>query len=235
MIHIAVVEDEPKELELISAYIRQFSTEQQIEIKTTRFSDGIGIISPYRGDYDVIMLDIQMRYMDGLTAAQKIREKDENVIIIFITNLAQYAIKGYSVRATNFLLKPVSYFAFSEELKNVLAKISMQQRHTIMLHTEDGITKVNITDIIFIESAGRVLKLHSRQGEFRLNESLTDLEKSLNDPRFFRCHRGCLVNLFFVERVKNNDILIGGIWVPLSRYKKEEFEDALIKIMGEVI
>lgn len=235
MIHIAVVEDEPKEQERISSYLRQFSIENQLEIKITSFSDGIGIISPYRGDYDVIILDIQMQYMDGLTAAHKIREKDENVIIIFITNLAQYAINGYSVRATNFLLKPVSYFAFSEELKNVLVKIDQQQEHTIMLHTDDGITIVNLTDILFIESSGRALKLHSSQGEFRLNGTLTDLEKSLNDPRFFRCHRGFLVNLFFVERIKNDNILIGNTWIPLSRYKKEEFEDALIKIMGDSI
>jgi DNA-binding LytR/AlgR family response regulator len=235
MIHIAVVEDEPKELELISAYIRRFSIEQQLEIKITPFSDGIGIISPYRGDYDVIMLDIQMRYMDGLTAAQKIREKDENVIILFITNLAQYAIKGYAVRATNFILKPVTYFAFSEELKNVLVKLNKRQKHTIMLHTEDGVTMLNIADILFIESVGRVLKLHSKQGEFRINDTLSHLEKDLNDPRFFRCHRGCLVNLYYVERVKNNDIMIGNSVIPLSRYKREEFEDALIKIMGEAI
>src|SRR5512138_2285751 len=144
MIQIAVVEDEPKEQELISSYLRQFSIEHQLEIKITTFSDGIGIISPYQGDYDVIMLDIQMRFMDGLTAAQKIREKDENVIILFITNLAQYAIKGYAVRATNFLLKPVTYFALSEELKNVLVKLDKLQKRAIMVHSEDGITRLDI-------------------------------------------------------------------------------------------
>jgi DNA-binding LytR/AlgR family response regulator len=133
------------------------------------------------------------------------------------------------------LLKPVTYFAFSEELKNVLVKLNKQQRRTIMMHSEDGVTLLNIADILFVESVGRVLKLHSMQGEFRLNDTLADLEKSLNDTRFFRCHRGCLVNLYFVERVKNNDILIGSTWVPLSRYKKEEFEDALIKVMGEAL
>lgn len=235
MVHVAVVEDEAKDRELLTGYLQQFAKDQQLEIKITAFSDGIGIISPYRGGYDIIFLDIQMGYVDGLTAAQKIREKDENVILIFITNLAQYAIKGYSVGATNFLLKPVTYFAFSEELKNALVKLGKKQKTTVLLHSDEETIRINIADILFAETVGRSLVLHTHQGEYRLNDTLANLEVKFADPRFFRCHRGYLVNLYCVERVRNNDILIHQTVIPLSRYKRQEFEDALIKVMGEAI
>ncbi len=226
MIHIAIADDDEKELALIKSYIQRFSLEEQVEIKLSEFYDGIGLISPY-------LLDIQMQHVDGLTTAQKIREKDEDVIIIFITHLEQYAIKGYAVRAMNFLIKPVSYFAFREELKNCLKKINTFQGHNIMVHSNDGVMMVNITDIIYVESVGRVLRMVTKQGVFEINDTLINLEKEFNDSRFFRCHRGFLINLYYVERVKNNEILIGETKIPLSRYKRKEFETLLIRVFGD--
>ncbi len=137
------------------------------------------------------------------------------------------------MRATNFLLKPLSYFAFNEELKNILLKLRKRERRTIRVSNEDGITVIDIADIIFAESVGRVLKLHTRQGDFRVNDTLANVEEQLHDSRFFRCHRGFLVNLYYIERVRNNDILIGDAVIPISRYKRDEFNQALIKTMGE--
>lgn len=233
MIHIAIVEDNPKELEIIKSYIQKFSKEEHVEIKISEFCDGIGIISPYQGGYEIIFLDIQMQFVDGLTTAKKIREKDEKVIIVFITHLEQYAIRGYSVGAMNFLIKPVSYFAFSEELKNCLKKINFSQVRNIMLQDKEGVMMVNINEIIYVESTGRILKMVTKLGNFELHYSLQFLEKQFNDSRFFRCHRGYLINMYFVERMKDNEIFIGETKIPLSRYKRKEFENELIHIFGK--
>jgi DNA-binding LytR/AlgR family response regulator len=235
MIQIALVEDEAAERDLLSGYIQRFAREQQVELKLTVFNDGIGVTSPYTGEYDIIFMDIQMQYQDGLATARKIRESDEEVILIFITNFAQYAINGYSVGAANFVLKPISYFAFSEELKNALGKLEKKRKATILLHGETGFQRVKLNDILYVETIGRVLALHTRERVFRVNDTLSNLEKQLDDPRFFRCHRCYLINLYYVDGLKDSDILIHQVSLPLSRYKRKEFEDALMYVMGEMI
>ena len=109
---IAVVEDNPQFNEKLKQYLEKFSKENQVEFNIFSFTDGDEITSDYEAKYDIIFLDVEMKRLDGMTAAQKIREFDSDVIIIFITNMAQYAIGGYSVGALSFLLKPLPYFAF---------------------------------------------------------------------------------------------------------------------------
>lgn len=235
MIHIALVEDEAAEQEQLAQFIQRFAREEQVEIKLSVFNDGIGITSPFSSKYDIIFMDIQMQYLDGLSTAHKIRELDEEVILIFITNFAQYAIQGYSVGATNFVLKPISYFAFSEELKNALGKLEKKRKSTVLLQNEGGFQRINLNDILYIETLGRGLVLHTGEQVLRINDTLANLEKQLNDTRFFRCHRCYLVNLYYVDGLKENNILIHQVRLPLSRYKRKEFEDALMRVMGEMI
>ena len=98
MIHIAIVEDEKKFVEQLESYIVQYKKERSKDIKVSVFSDGEDIIEEYRCQYDIILMDIQMEFMDGMTAAEKIRQLDNEVVIMFITNMTQYAVRGYEVQ-----------------------------------------------------------------------------------------------------------------------------------------
>ena len=97
MIHVAVVEDEEKYREQLSEFLSRYGKEKGISIQTRIYCDGIDILDEYAGQFEVILLDIRMKHIDGMEAARKIREKDKEVIIIFITNMAEYAIQGYDV------------------------------------------------------------------------------------------------------------------------------------------
>ena len=116
MIHIAIVEDESIYADSLQEYIQKYAQEQGRQIKVTLHTDGEDIVDNYTGEYDIILMDIQMRFMDGMTAAEKIRKLDEEVVIMFITNMTQYAVRGYQVDAMDYVLKPVEYFAFSQNL-----------------------------------------------------------------------------------------------------------------------
>ena len=107
MIRIAVVEDEELYAEQLQNYISKYAEERKKQIKVTWFQDGEDIVSGYKGEYDIILLDIQMRFMDGMTAAEKIRELDSEVVLMFITNMIQYAVRGYEVDAMDYVVKPV--------------------------------------------------------------------------------------------------------------------------------
>ena len=113
MVKIAIVEDERAYQEQFFAYVKKYEAESGERMEISIFSDGYEIVEKYNASYDIIFLDIQLVVMDGMETAKKIRKLDENVILIFITNMAQYAIQGYEVNALDYVLKPVSYFAFS--------------------------------------------------------------------------------------------------------------------------
>ena len=116
MIRLALVEDDELYRSQLREYIDKYSAVSGEKFTVAEFSDGDEIALGYKAVYDIILMDIEMKFMDGMMAAEEIRKVDTEVIIIFITNSPQYAIKGYAVDALDYVLKPVSYYAFSQRL-----------------------------------------------------------------------------------------------------------------------
>lgn len=113
MTRIAIVEDEAAVREQLAGYVQRYTRQYGTQFEVTMFTDGVEILEDYRPVYDIIFLDVEMQHLDGMETARRIRELDSDVLLIFITNMAQYAIKGYAVGALDYVLKPVPYFAFS--------------------------------------------------------------------------------------------------------------------------
>lgn len=105
MISLAIVEDEDSYAEQLTDMVNRYQKERNTRIKVTRYTDGDEIAENYPGGFDMILMDIQMRFMDGMTAAEKIRKVDRDVLIMFITNRTDYAIRGYQVDAIDYVLR----------------------------------------------------------------------------------------------------------------------------------
>jgi DNA-binding LytR/AlgR family response regulator len=135
VIRIAVVEDDDRNRALLVEHLRRYEQEHGLAFEVTTFSDGREILARFRPVYDIVLLDIQMEHVDGMTTAKRIREVDKDVVLVFITNSPQYAIVGYQVAALSYLLKPVPYFAFSEELARCLDQVRKRERGFVMLTT----------------------------------------------------------------------------------------------------
>ena len=118
MIRVALVEDDAAYREQLTGYLRQYEREQGEKFHLSVFTDGDEIVEGYKAVYDIILMDIEMQFMDGITAAERIREYDSEVVIMFITNMPQYVMKGYLVDALDYVLKPISYYAFSQKSMN---------------------------------------------------------------------------------------------------------------------
>lgn len=103
MIRIAIVEDEDSYVQVLTGYLKQYETEHSLSFQISVFHDGLDIVSEYKADYDIILLDIQMKHLDGMKTAEKIRELDEDVSFIFITSTIQFAVQGYLVDAQDML------------------------------------------------------------------------------------------------------------------------------------
>lgn len=231
MVNVAIVEDDSAYAEKIYGYIKMFSTESGERIDVSFYSDGDEIIAGYKSVYDIIFMDIYMGRMDGMTAAEHIRRLDKNVILIFITNMPGYAIKGYAVNALSFLLKPVSYFAFSHEIKNAVKSLKRKSQY-VLLPAEKGVVKLNADDIIYIESIPYKILIHSKQGDYRVPKTMKMIEESLGGMPFFRCNKCYLVNLNCVTGIRENFAILGNIKLQVSRPKKKLFLKALTEFVG---
>ncbi|MGC6175539.1 LytR/AlgR family response regulator transcription factor [Lacrimispora sp. 38-1] len=232
MIRIAVVDDDAESVSQLKEYLLRYQNERNELFHILTFSDGDEIVENYKAEYDIILLDIEMRFMDGMTAAQHIREKDPEVIIIFITNMAQYAIKGYTVHATDYVLKPVSYFSFSQRLDKVIGRMNRNVKKFMAVNIKGGTVKLYLTDICYVESLGHRLIFHTLTGEYVTFGAMKDAQEKLRNSNFFRCSKGYLLNLEHVEGVQDGCVLMKGARLPVSRTKKKEFMEELTNYLG---
>ena len=129
MTRIAIVEDEAAVREQLAGYVQRYTRQYGTPFEVTEFADGMEILEDYRPQFDIIFLDVEMKPLDGMEPARRIRERDGGVLIVFITNMAQYAIRGYAVGALDYVLKPVPYFAFSQQLQKALGQLEKRERH----------------------------------------------------------------------------------------------------------
>lgn len=138
MLRVAIVEDEAECREVLRDMISRYAEEQQKQIRVQEFSDGSELVDNYKPDYDILLLDIEMPHLDGMKAAEKIRETDQDVVIVFITNMAQYAIKGYEVNALDFIIKPVNYSTFSMRFTRAIGRVKNREGRRVCLYLLDG-------------------------------------------------------------------------------------------------
>ena len=229
MLRIAVVEDDKTYAAQLKEYLVRYGTERNQKISVALFPDGEDIVTDYSAEFDIILMDVEMTFMDGMTAAEKIREKDNEVVIIFITNMPQYAIQGYKVDALDYVLKPISYFAFSQRIDRALTRVNY-----ITVAQKGGKKKLNVDKICYVEVRDHDLIYHSTEGDIVTKSSMKEAEDMLGGTKFFRCNRCYLVNLEYVEDFRGNDVTVASDVIQVSRARKKAFMDALNDYMNEV-
>ena len=235
MLHIAIVEDDTGYVLQLQEYLNRYSRENGEPIETTVFSDGDEIVEGYRAQFDLILLDVEMPFLDGMTAAEEIRRRDTEVVIIFITNMPQYAIKGYAVDALDYVLKPVSYFAFTQRLERAIARMKRREQKFIMIPVKGGSQKVDVSRLYYVESQGHTLLYHTASGVYASTGTMKEVEARLGGLHFCRGNNGYLINLEHVDGVQDGFALVHGERLQLSRPRRAAFLEALTNYLGEVV
>lgn len=234
MLRIAVVEDDKTYAAQLKEYLVRYRTEKNQKISVALFPDGEDIVTDYSAEFDIILMDVEMTFMDGMTTAERIREKDNEVVIIFITNMPQYAIQGYKVDALDYVLKPISYFAFSQRIDRALTRVKKKEATYITVAQKGGKKKLNVDKICYVEVRDHDLIYHSTKGDIVTKSSMKEAEDTLGGTKFFRCNRCYLVNLEYVEDFRGNDVTVASDVIQVSRARKKAFMDALNDYMNEV-
>lgn len=235
MIHIAICDDEKEFVSDMRMLIERYAKEKQTEIRISEFESGLELMKQYDRTLDLVFLDIQMDGMDGLKTAGQIRTLDEEVSIIFLTSLKQYALEGYKYRAVNYIVKPMKYIRLKVELDRWMEK---QQRKNpcIVVSNDSGTFKVALNTLHYAETYKRNLLLHTDQGDVISYRSMKELETELKQYGFFRCHSGFLVNMGFVKQVEKLEVhLTSGETIYVSKPKKKEFMEAMAEYWGKML
>lgn len=235
MIRIAIVEDEAHYKDQLVEFLKKFEQEFGEHIEITTYADGDEFVEDYKAQFDIILMDVQMRFMDGMSAAEEIRKMDSEVVIMFITNMAQYAIKGYAVDALDYILKPISYFQFSQRLNRAIERMKRREEHYITIKVKGGVKRFQISDIYYIESQGHKLIYATKLGEIETSGTMKELEEQLAGYHFFRGNKGYFINLEHVEGMNDIFAIVKGKELLISRPKRKAFMEALSTYWGEVI
>ena len=223
MKNIIIVEDDNLDANNLISCIKKYGEEKEEEFSVARYSNVQSFIDAYN-DADIVFLDIAMPGIDGMTAAKMLREKDNDVTIVFVTNMLQMAINGYSVRAFDFIIKPVSYKNFAIRFANILKTVTKKQGKEIWINNKDGKTRINTSKIKYIEIMQHILIFHMENGnEYRNTGTLVSLQELLKDEPFSMCNRCYFVNLAYVSSIKGNVVILNNISLQISRAKKKGF------------
>lgn len=234
IIKMAIVEDEAAAADKLNGMIERYKTENSPadEYKVSVFTSSYEFLAE-RGTYDIIFLDIQMEGMNGMQAAREIRKVDENVLILFVTNMAQYAVESYEVRAYDFILKPLTYGNFFMKFRRALKTLAHKSTDVfITLSSRFEQRRVNVNDIVYVEVNKHDLIFHLTGGEMRITGTMSEWEKRLADLHFVRCNTYLLVNLGYVTRISGDEITAGGDNLRMSRSKKQNFLSEFAKYAG---
>lgn len=232
-ISIGVVDDDAQDREHLIGLLKRYQNEHSVAFRISQFEDAAALLVDYTPDYDILFLDIQMSGIDGMRAAAAIRKTDTSVVIIFVTKTAQYAISGYAVQAQSYLVKPASYFALATEVDRALVHIGRMERASILVGSRASLRRVDVADIIYMESWRHKLTVHLINEALEFNATLKEYEELLEPRGFFRSNSGYLINLRHLvaidgdeSRMSNGDVL------RISRARKKGLMDALAGYLG---
>ena len=226
MIRIAIVDDEKQIRKQIFAMISKYFIDNALECKILPFSDGQELIDSGL-KFDIIFMDIEMKNVNGIQAAQHIRKSDMNVPIVYITGYVDYWRRAYKVHAFDFISKPASQEQIDNVLNDFFSTVYKKNKAKISLTTDDGMLLVNLDEIRYfnIKEKKKVVLSNLTNNSIIVKENIGDIYERLNKDMFFMPHRCCIVNFRYVKEVTKDRLIImdNGDFLPLSQRKKQEF------------
>lgn len=233
MLRFILCDDDELQLDEIAGFIRQWADTNKINVEISQFTSGKAVLEQFQPQRnDIVICDIMMPDMDGLTLANSLRSLRPDFHIIFMSSSKDFALQAYDAHPYGYLVKPCSYEAFSALLGNLMQKVRM---HTLSVYSGHETYKLPITDISFVEATNRQTVFNMKDGRsIATRDTLASIQDVLlKYPAFFKPHRSYIINLQYVEHFNSKEISMKNFacLIPIARGLDKEFKEKYFQFM----
>lgn len=228
-INITICDDEHTQIEYLNALVSKWAIKRDIVVYISEYMNAESFLFAYEDNktLDILLLDIQMKNMDGVELARRIRIENEVVQIIFITGYADFISEGYEVSALHYLIKPIKEEKLYEVLDKAVTRLHKVEK-TILINTADEIRRINLNEILYIEAFAHSVKIETNNGAVETKIAISEINKMLNYS-FIRCHRSYIVGLKHISHITKTDVILdNGLKIPLARRLYKDVNHAFI-------
>lgn len=222
MIRVAIVEDESEAAETLSAYLERYQETAGEIFHVTWFQNAVTFLEPYRG-FDLVFMDILMPHMDGMEGALRLKKMDSQVKLIFVTSMAQYAVRGYEAEALDFIVKPVTYSDFAFKMKRAMGALALSREKELVIPQASGLTRIASGELLFVEVRGHKLVYHLAEGQVESRGTMEKAEAQLGPLGFLRCNNCYLVNPRYIDWVRGYTVKVGADELQISHPRRKRF------------
>ena len=233
MLHVSIVENNANEAHSLTQSLLKYQQEKDVSLAVSTYANGLDFLEAYTRETDLVLMDIDMPVLNGIETAEKLREKDQHVLLIFVTNLSQYAMAGYRVQAFDYLLKPIQESLLFMTLDRALRNLPTRDDAVMISHHGSWI-KTTYSRIYYVEIKDHQIEYHTADGIYAERETMSRVEQRFHGQGFSRPNNSFLVNLAHVQVVKNNQVMIKGMEISLGRNRKKAFMDDLSRYIGGI-
>ncbi|WP_372994706.1 LytR/AlgR family response regulator transcription factor [Lutispora sp.] len=239
MLQIAVCDDNIDELSNIVQLINQYRAERHFSCEYAVFSNGFELVSALekRKRFDIYCLDIIMPGFTGIDVAKEIRSYDKTAPIIFFTTSPEFALESYSVKAINYVLKPISKEKFFFTFDDILERIRLEKNEdAIVVKSNEGIQKILTSNLVFVEVIGRSVFYHLQSGRvIECIESFSSVcDNLLKYRQFIKTHRSFIVNMQYVDTIENRQLTLQTLTsIPIAQGKAKEIKEQYLAYQME--
>jgi len=226
---IAICDDEPTELEYIASIVKRWGEYSGHVCELKNFLSAENFLFAYEEDksYDILLLDVEMGEMSGITLAKKLRKEDNQAEIIFITSHFEFCGEGYEVDALHYLIKPISEQKLHMVLNKAVEKLQIEPP-SVIITCEGETIKLYESEIFYVESLLHYITIHTKDKEYKMKENLSTFAKKLSDD-FYQTHRSYLVSLKKIVKISRTVVCLKDkTEIPLSRGKYDDINRAFI-------
>jgi len=226
---IAICDDEQNQIEYLTSLVTSWSAHAGHSCEIRTFASAEAFLFEYEEDkaYDILLLDVEMKNMNGIELAKRIRKDNNRAEIIFITSHFEFVGEGYEVDALHYLIKPISAEKLTQVLTKAAEKLSVEPP-SVVISSDGEIVKLYESDILYAESYLHYVTIHTKDKEYKIKENISVFESKLSDD-FYRIHRSYLVSLKHITRISRTSVNVGNTELPLSRGKYDDINRAFIE------
>jgi len=235
MIKVAIVEDEQKDIENLTALLDKYGEEYNEHFEIFEFQNAITFLTNYQPNYDLVFMDVQMPHMDGMEAARKLRKVDTDTLLIFVTNMANVAVNGYEVAAFDFIVKPCEYASLCIKMDRVRENLDLRTDKKIIIQSDGAKILLKAKEIYYVEVLDHKLIYHSVRGDFQAYGAISKVAEELDGIGFSFCNKSFLVNLKYVSKVEKYTVTVNNSELQISHPRKKDFMKELSAYIGRTM